>query len=94
MDYLPQELVSRIKDIYTPGEQTLLQQAFEIKKRPTTFRVNTLKTTDEKVKAELIKKGISFQKIDLLPYGYILESTDEKVLWELDIYKKGEIYIQ
>lgn len=63
-------------------------------KRKTTFRVNTLKSDNEKIEKVLKENKIAFQKVNWYDNAYILESATESALQELDIYKNGEIYLQ
>lgn len=63
------------------------------KKRKTTLRINTLKTNEDYVLNELDKLNIEYQKYDLIPNAYIV-NTDAKVLLESDLVKNGYIYLQ
>lgn len=63
-------------------------------KRKTTFRVNTLKSDNEKIEKVLKENKIIFQKVSWYDNAYILENANEIDLQLLDIYKNGEIYLQ
>ena len=63
-------------------------------KRKVTFRVNTLKTTNERIENELREKNILFKKVSWYNNAYILDNATEKEIQELDGYKNGEIYLQ
>ena len=63
-------------------------------KRKVTFRVNTIKATNEKIEKILNEQNILFQKVAWYDNAYILENATESDLQELDIYKNGEIYLQ
>lgn len=64
-------------------------------KRPTTFRVNTLKSFLKKIEDTLNTAHIRYELCPVLPNSLILvDLDDEKKLRELHIYKNGEIYIQ
>ena len=63
-------------------------------KRKTTFRVNTLKSNNEKIEKVLEENNLAFRKVSWYDSAYILENSTEKDLQELDIYKNGEIYLQ
>lgn len=65
-----------------------------LKKRVTSFRVNTIKTTDEYVLDILNKENISYQKYDLIPHAYILNDIDAKALYDNILVKEGLIYFQ
>lgn len=63
-------------------------------KRMVTFRVNTLKTSIEKVEEVLKNNNIEFKKVSWSDIAYIVKNVREDTLKELEIYKKGEIYLQ
>lgn len=63
-------------------------------KRMVTFRVNTLKTSIEKVEEVLKNNNIEFKKVSWSDVAYIVKNVREDTLKELEIYKKGEIYLQ
>ena len=63
-------------------------------KRMVTFRVNTLKTSIEKVEEVLKNNNIEFEKVSWSDVAYIVKNVREDTLKELEIYKNGEIYLQ
>jgi 16S rRNA C967 or C1407 C5-methylase (RsmB/RsmF family) len=63
-------------------------------KRNVTFRVNTIKSNNQKVEQILLENNIKFSKVSWYDSAYILENATESDLQELDIYKNGEIYLQ
>lgn len=63
-------------------------------KRKVTFRVNTIKSNNEKVEKVLTENGISFSKVAWYDSAYIVENALEAELQKLDIYQNGEIYLQ
>ena len=65
-----------------------------LKKRMVTFRVNTLKTSIEKVEEVLKNNNIEFEKVSWSDVAYIVKNVREDTLKELEIYKNGEIYLQ
>jgi 16S rRNA (cytosine1407-C5)-methyltransferase len=62
--------------------------------RPTTFRVNTIKSSDKIVQKELEAHKIAYKKIETPVPAYVLEDTDVRVLETTNMYKNGEIYVQ
>ena len=64
------------------------------KERKVTFRVNTLKSNSEKIKRELIKNGIDYERVSWNKEAFIINSVREKEIQHLEIYEKGEIYLQ
>ena len=65
-----------------------------LKKRMVTFRVNTLKTSIEKVEEVLKNNNIEYEKVSWSDVAYIVKNVREDTLKELEVYKKGEIYLQ
>lgn len=63
-------------------------------KRKTTLRVNTLKSSPEKVENELNKNGIEYTKVSWYENALIIENKNEQDIQEMDIYKNGEVYLQ
>ena len=64
------------------------------KARPVTLRVNTIKSSKEKVEQVLLDEKIEFEKVQFYDEAYILKNVKEDRIEELDIYKNGEIYLQ
>lgn len=64
------------------------------KRRKLTLRVNTLKTNVEKMKSELEKANIQYTLVPWSKDALIIENVKEKEIQNLEIYEKGEIYLQ
>ena len=86
------EFLAKLKEIYFWEDLKLCEKAFEIEKRKTCFRINTLKSDESEIFEVLGKQGLKAQKIDFLKNWYFLENWKEKDLWDLDIFKDGKIY--
>lgn len=93
MDNIPQFLIEMLEKQYGKEQAKEILQGY-CAKRKVTFRVNTLKTTTEQVEQVLKEAGIEYSKISWSNEAYIVENVTEKELQELDIYEKGEIYLQ
>lgn len=91
---LPKDLIDRLTEIYTPLEMEIIDKWFSCEKRKTSFRVNTLKSSDREILAVLKDNNLIATKVDILKHGYILENGSESDLWWLDIYKQWKIYLQ
>ena len=61
--------------------------------RNTTFRVNTLKSSNEEVENFLNANNIEFEKCDFYDSAYIVKKTEKEML-DYDICKEGKIYLQ
>lgn len=64
------------------------------KKRPVTFRVNTLKTNSNDIKELLQNENIQYQEVTWSSEALILKNIDENEIRSLSIYENGEIYLQ
>ena len=64
------------------------------KERKTTLRVNTIKSNIEEIEKELKIKNIEYEKVAWSKEALIIKNTNEKTMQEMEIYKKGEIYLQ
>lgn len=90
---MPEFLMSLLKEQYGEKIAEEIHQGF-FANRKTTFRVNTIKSNLEKVKAELDQFGIAYQSVAWSKEALILEKANEKDLRELEMYKNGKIYLQ
>ena len=63
-------------------------------KRPVTLRVNTIKSNRTRVIEELTKAQITFKEVEWYRDALIIENVREEEIKKLEIYEKGEIYLQ
>lgn len=63
-------------------------------KRPVTLRANTLKTNIDEIKKSLKQNNIKYREIQWYSDALLIENVNENTIQELEIYKKGEIYLQ
>lgn len=91
---LNKEFINKLEQIYSSDDLVIIENWFSIEKRKTTFRVNTLKTTNEEIEKILKENNINFEKVVFLKNAYILGDSKESDLWGLDIFKNGHIYLQ
>lgn len=59
--------------------------------RPTTFRVNLLKTTTKEVKEVLENENITYEEVPQLNAFIIKDNVD---ITKLSLYEEGKIYLQ
>lgn len=90
---LPTDFLNRAQKIFPPGRQTEIFTAY-ITPRPTTLRINTLKTSADKVMQFLQKQQIPFETERLLPNCLYLKKISTKKITETSLYQNGEIYLQ
>ena len=62
--------------------------------RNVTLRINTIKTTKEKIKECLNQDKIEFQEVEWNRDALIIKNAREEEIRKFDIYEKGEIYLQ
>ena len=63
-------------------------------KRKTTLRINTIKSNIEEIKKELEKEKIEYETVKWSEEALVIKNADEKTIQEMEIYKKGKIYLQ
>ncbi len=63
-------------------------------KRFMSMRVNTLKSTKEHILEVLKNNDIKYEEVSWYDDALIILNKDEKFIRSLDIYQKGEIYLQ
>ena len=91
--HIPEFLIEMLNQQYGEEITSKILEGY-LKKRMVTFRVNTLKTSIEKVEEVLKNNNIEFEKVSWSDVAYIVKNVREDTLKELEIYKNGEIYLQ
>lgn len=62
--------------------------------RPVTLRANTLRTSVTEVCDALEAAGISFDRVPWYDDALVLNGVREREIWDLEIYRKGDVYLQ
>ena len=91
--HIPEFLIEMLNQQYGEEITSKILEGY-LKKRMVTFRVNTLKTSIEKVEEVLKNNNIEYKKVSWSDVAYIVKNVREDTLKELEIYKNGEIYLQ
>lgn len=91
--HVPKFLIEMLNQQYGEEITSKILEGYS-QKRKVTFRVNTLKTSIEKVEEVLKNNNIEFEKVSWSDVAYIVKNVREDTLKELEIYKNGEIYLQ
>lgn len=91
--HVPKFLIEMLNQQYGEEITSKILEGYS-QKRMVTFRVNTLKTSIEKVEEVLKNNNIEFKKVSWSDVAYIVKNVREDALKELEIYKNGEIYLQ
>ena len=90
---IPDFLINKINDQYSKEEVEQILYGLKQEKK-TTFRVNQIKSNMQEIESILKNNNIKFETNNYLKDAFILENGYEKQIRELDIYKKGKIYLQ
>ena len=64
------------------------------KKKPTTLRINTLKTNANNIKQVFKVQNINFKQVPWSENAIILQNASMQEIKNLEIYKTGQIYLQ
>gem|GEM_PF-455417 len=88
---LPEVFLEKIGKIY-PNLDKPYSNIFH--KKPVSFRVNTLKSSNKEIEGILRNLSIVFEKVPFLTNGYILPNIQEKDIWHLPFFTDGKIYLQ
>jgi len=89
---LPEKFVERLEMIVGPVLSGEIRRTF--KDKPTTFRINTIKSSKEEILPLLQEKGFKMKKVSWYGDAFILQNKSKRELTELEIYEQGKIYIQ
>ncbi|OQX84117.1 MAG: hypothetical protein B6D53_00660 [Candidatus Omnitrophica bacterium 4484_49] len=90
---LPRKFVEKIKKIFPAQLIPDILKTFAIK-RPTTFRINTLKISRRKALEEFRRLGIKVKEVLWYPDAFILTFPDLQTLSTTHLYQEGKIYVQ
>jgi 16S rRNA C967 or C1407 C5-methylase (RsmB/RsmF family) len=90
---LPSILVNRLTKQFGPSAVSSMVSAFS-KPRLPTFRVNTLKATDEIVMNTLREESIAFERIKEIPHAFKIKNRTDAQLLEHPLTTSGKIYLQ
>lgn len=91
---LPLDFCTRATEIFSDESDlsTLIKGIKTI--RPTTFRVNTLKSTRQQIEKILIEKDIPFTHSNWYPDAFIVPFEFDEQIVKSDEFKNGLIYVQ
>ena len=90
---LPERFLERLHEFFGFSIYSQIEKTFA--ERPTTFRMNVLKTkTAAGVKEILATNGFKIKNISFLKEAMALQNKSKRELTDLPIYAQGKIYIQ
>jgi len=89
----PSEFSQRLARIVPPGLQHQVRLGFATQK-PTTFRINLLKSSAEKVLKEMEEGGVKCETAFSIPNAYLVKKGSAKKIHGLTCYREGGVYLQ
>lgn len=95
-EVLPPQFIERLERLLSPEMLAKVLPTFAIR-RPTTLRVNTIKSTKAEIVQELSKLDIIFEEVEWMSDAFVLPGIPFETLGKLmetEIYKVGKIYVQ
>ncbi len=90
---IPEFLKEKLEKQYGEDLAKTIVEGYE-KTRKVTLRVNTIKSSAEKIEQELKNQQIEYETAEWSKEAFIIKNKREKEIEELEIYKNGEIYLQ
>lgn len=86
-------LKNKLEEQYSKDDINRIYDGYSCK-RMVTFRVNTIKSSPEKIKQVLKNENIEYENVAWSEDAFIVKNRSEKELEQLEIYQNGEIYLQ
>lgn len=90
---IPKFYLDMLEKQYNQEEINKIINGFT-KKREVTLRINTLKISHQEALNILDQEGIIYKTVPFYKEALIILNKKEKDLYELDLYKNGQIYLQ
>ena len=90
---LPANFLARLQQLIPHNKWDTVANTFA-EPKPTTFRVNSLKSSPSIVCENLDRQGFRLEKIPWYVEAFILREGRLRDLQETEIYRRGEIYVQ
>jgi 16S rRNA (cytosine1407-C5)-methyltransferase len=91
--HLPEAFELKLRRIIPANQWNQVLRSFN-EERPTTFRVNHLKPSQQTMKERLEPQGFKIENVLWYKDAFILRKGRQKDLEKTDLYKNGEIYVQ
>ena len=90
---IPLFFIEKIEKQYGKETAKKIEEGL-LEEKPVTLRVNTIKSSLEKVKNELEKNNIEYEFVEWNKDALIIKNVREDEIRKLGIYENGEIYLQ
>ena len=93
LEKLPENLVKKLETQYQEEDRKRILEGYK-GNRYVTLRVNTLKKAVDQIKTEFNQFNIDYEEVPFYQAAFVIKNKTEKELEELEMYQKGEIYLQ
>jgi len=93
MSKLPKEFVERLEKQFGGAAANGILQAFKDNRRPS-FRVNTLKSSDDEVMRLMREENIQFERVQGVPHAFFVKNRTDHELLQHFLAEQGKIYLQ
>lgn len=93
MKKLPEFFIDMLNQQYEKNIVDKIIDGYTVE-RYTTLRINTIKSDSKTIQGELDKLGIEYEKVPWSNEALIIKNAREKEIEALEMYEKGEIYLQ
>jgi len=90
---LPEAFLEKLRRLVPMNQWDRVSKSFNTEK-PTTFRVNTIKTNSHAIREKLESQGFKIENVPWAKDAFILRKGLQKDLEKTDPYRKGDIYVQ
>lgn len=90
---LPELFLERLRRLVPPGQWSSTVRSFA-QRKPTTFRVNTLKASAREVYEQLTREGFGLERVGWYADAFILRRGQLRELQASALYQHGAIYVQ
>ncbi len=90
---LPKEFIERLTEQFGASNTAVILRGMAAK-RPTTFRTNLLKATDDEVMAGLRESQVMFARIKEIPHAFSVRGIENEAVLKLKLNLDGKIYLQ
>ena len=90
---LPNFLEEKLKKQYSSEEMEKITNGYT-SNRIMSLRINTIKTSKDKVENELKQNNIKFTEVSWYNEALIIENINENDIRKLNMYTNGEVYLQ
>jgi len=90
---LPEAFLEKLRRLVPMNQWDKISKSFNTEK-PTTFRINTIKTNSHSIREKLESQGLKIENVSWAKDAFVLRKGLQKDLEKTDSYRKGDIYVQ